>query len=159
MYVYFFARGPKPYFNLEEIRVPYRTTPEEIERRKLDQNGRRNTEAGFGRDRTKTYLRGGADPGNVISVAQTYNQHYGPAGSHTAVMPEGLADFFLRAACPPGGIVIDPFAGSGTTSVVARRLGRRAGGLELHADYAEVARERLLKGEADTPAGLLRVAY
>lgn len=77
--------GRKPYFNLDAIRVPYKTTREEIERRKLDENGRRNTEAGFGRDRTKTYAKGGADPGNVVAVSQTYNQHYGPAGEHTAV--------------------------------------------------------------------------
>src|SRR5580658_9889111 len=63
-YVYAFAKGPRPYFDLDAIRVPYRTTPEEIERRKLDKLGRRNTDAGFGRDRTTTYLRGGADPGN-----------------------------------------------------------------------------------------------
>lgn len=157
-YVYAFARGAKPHWDLDAIRVPYKTTAEEIERRKLDTKGRRNTQAGFGRDRTKTYLHGGADPGNVISVAQTYNQHYGPAGSHTAVMPEGLASFFVRAASPTGGVVVDPFAGSGTTSVVARRNGRRAGGLELHADYAQVAHERIAADEADTPEGVLSVA-
>ncbi|MGI8709839.1 MAG: DNA-methyltransferase [Acidimicrobiales bacterium] len=157
-YVYAFAKGPKPYWNLDAIRVPYKASSDEIERRKLDTNGRRSTDAGFGRDRTKTYLHGGADPGNVISVAQTYNQHYGPAGSHTAVMPEGLASFFIRAASPPEGIVIDSFAGSGTTSVVARRNGRRAGGLELHADYAQVAHDRIAADETDTPAGVLSVA-
>lgn len=99
-------------FDLDAIRVPYKTTPEEIERRKLDDNGRRNTEAGFGRDRTKTYAKGGADPGNVVSAPQSYNQHYGPAGEHTAVMPEGLAAFFIKACCPSGGVVMDPFAES-----------------------------------------------
>lgn len=158
-YVYFFARGPKPYFNLDAIRVPYRASAEEIERRKLDRNGRRNTEAGFGRDRTKTYLNGGADPGNVISVPQSYNQHYGPAGSHTAVMPEGLADFFVRAACPPSGVVVDPFAGAGTTTVVARRAGRRAGGIELHDEYVEVAQKRIAEDYAEAPCGELRVAH
>lgn len=156
-YVYHFARG-KPYFDLNAVRVPYKATRVEIERRLLDQNGRRNTEAGFGRDRTKTYTLGGADPGNVISVPQTYNQHYGPAGSHTAVMPEGLAAFFVRAACPDGGTVIDPFAGSGTTAVVARRNGRQGGGLELHEEYARIARERIAADVADSPAGELRVA-
>jgi hypothetical protein len=73
-YVYAFAKGLKPHFNFDAIRVPYRTTVDEIKRRKLDTLGRRNTEAGFGRDRTKTYLRGGADPGNVVSASD------GPAG-------------------------------------------------------------------------------
>lgn len=157
-YVYAFAKGASPYFDLDAVRVPYKATATEIQRRKLDTNGRRNTEAGFGRDRTKTYLRGGADPGNVISVPQTYNQHYGPAGSHTAVMPEGLAEFFVKACSPSGGVVVDPFAGSGTTMVVARRAGRRAGGLELHRTYVDVAAERLADDDADDPPGVLSIA-
>ena len=147
-YVYAFAKGPKPHFDLDAIRVPYKTTAQEIERRKLDKLGRRNTEAGFGRDRTTTYLHGGADPGNVVSVPQTYNQHKG-AGGHTAAMPEGLAEFFIKACSPEGGVVIDPFAGSGTTAVVARRLGRKAGGLEIHHSFVEAARERLRRDEPD----------
>ncbi|HXP19065.1 MAG TPA: site-specific DNA-methyltransferase [Streptosporangiaceae bacterium] len=147
-YVYAFAKGVKPYFNLDAVRVPYRTSAEEIERRKLDKLGRRNTEAGFGRDRTKTYLNGGADPGNVVSVPQTYNQHRG-AGGHTAAMPEGLAEFFVKACSPPGGVVVDPFAGSGTTAVAARRMGRRSGGLEIHEAFVAAAQERLKLGESD----------
>ena len=142
-YLFHFAKGEQPYFDLDAVRVPYRATNSEILRRRNDRNGRRNTAAGFGRDRSKTYDKGGADPGNVIEVCQTYNQHRGPAGHHTAVMPEGLAEFFVKAVCPPDGIVIDPFAGSGTTVVVARQLGRRAAGIELHLEYVEVALRRL----------------
>ena len=61
-YVYHFARGPKPYFDLDAVRVPYKADEAEIARRKRDTAGRRSTEAGFGRDRTKTYLLGGAGP-------------------------------------------------------------------------------------------------
>lgn len=152
-YVYHFARGAKPYFDLNSVRVPYKADKAEIDRRKLDQLGRRNTDAGFGRDRTKTYLLGGADPGNVVSVPQTYNQHRGVA--HTAAMPEGLAGFFIQATCPEGGIVVDPFAGSGTTTVVARRLGRRAGGFEIHEEYVAEAHRRISLGIADDVAGAL----
>jgi DNA modification methylase len=155
-YVYHFARGPKPSFNLDAIRVPYKTSAAEIERRKLDTNGRRNTNAGFGRDRTGTYSHGGADPGNVVSVPQTYNQHYGVA--HTAAMPEGLASFFIKAVCPPNGVVIDPFAGGGTTTIVARRLGRRAGGIELHEEFVIEARRRIKAGEAQDEPGTLSAA-
>ena len=157
-YVYHFAKGTKPYFDLDAVRVPYKAEEAEISRRRRDSNGRRNTEAGFGRDRRKTYDKGGADPGNVIEVCQTYNQHKGPAGQHTAVMPEGLAAFFVEAACPPEGLVIDPFAGSGTTVVVGRRHGRRAAGIELHHEYVEVARNRVADDEADDPQGTLSVA-
>src|SRR6266487_2387 len=157
-YVYAFAKGPKPYFDLAAVRVPYKTAPEEIERRKLDKLGRRNTEAGFGRDRTTTYLRGGADPGNVVSVPQTYNQYKG-AGGHTAAMPEGLAEFFIKACSPVAGVVIDPFAGSGTTAVVARRLGRSAGGLEIHKNFVEAAHERLRVDEPDDVPVVIQIAY
>jgi DNA modification methylase len=155
-YVYHFARGGRPYFDLDAVRVPYRAGAAEIARRKNDRLGRRSTKAGFGRDRTKTYLLGGADPGNVVSVPQTYNQHRGVA--HTAAMPEGLASFFIRAASPAGGVVIDPFAGSGTTVVVARRLGRRAGGFEIHEEFVAEARRRIAAGIADDVPGSLSQA-
>ncbi len=152
-YVYHFARGPKPHFDLDAVRVPYKADAAEIARRKLDTLGRRTTDAGFGRDRTKTYLHGGADPGNVVQVPQTYNQHRGVA--HTAAMPEGLAEFFVRAMSPEQGVVIDPFAGSGTTVVVGRRLGRRAAGFELHVEYAEEARRRIEQDLAEDVPGSL----
>lgn len=142
-YLYHFCKGHRPYFDLNAVRIPYKAQPEEITRRLKDRNGRRNTNAGFGRDRSKTYIHGSADPGNVIAIAQSYNQHRGPAGKHTAVMPEGIVEFFIGALSPSKGVVIDPFAGSGTTSVVARRLKRRAGGLELHEEYVILAQERL----------------
>jgi DNA modification methylase len=149
-YVYHFARGAKPYFDLNGVRVPYKADAAEIQRRNLDTNGRKNTVAGFGRDRTKTYLLGGADPGNVVNVAQSYNQHYGV--DHSAAMPEGLAEFFIKAASPKDGIVLDPFAGSATTVVVARRLGRKAGGIEIHERYVTEARRRIAENIAiDTP--------
>jgi DNA modification methylase len=152
-YVYHFARGAKPYFDLDAVRVPYKADGAEIARRKRDTAGRRSTEAGFGRDRTKTYLLGGADPGNVVSVPQTYNQHRGVA--HTAAMPEGLAAFFIKAASPAGGIVIDPFAGGATTIVVARRLGCRSGGFEIHQHFVEDALRRIAADVADDTPGRL----
>jgi DNA modification methylase len=154
-YVYHFARGFKPYFDLNAVRIPYKADSTEIARRKLDTLGRRNTDAGFGRDRTKTYLLGGADPGNVVTVAQTYNQHRGVA--HTAAMPEGLSEFFIKIASPEGGIVVDPFAGAGTTVVVARRLGRRAAGFEIHEHFVEESRRRITENSAfDIPGYLVK---
>ena len=152
-YVYHFAKGAKPYFDLDALRVPYKADSAEIARRKRDVAGRRSTEAGFGRDRTKTYLLGGADPGNVVTVSQTYNQHQGVA--HTAAMPEGLAEFFIKAASPVGGIVIDPFAGAATTVVVARRLIRQAGGFEIHQEFVQEALRRIEANVADDILGKL----
>lgn len=155
-YVYHFARSAKPFFDLEAVRIPYKADDKEIARRMLDTLGRRTTEAGFGRDRTTTYLLGGADPGNVVSVAQSYNQHRGV--SHTAAMPEGLAEFFIKCASPRDGVVIDPFAGAGTTVVVARRLGRKAGGIEIHEQFVSEARLRIAKDIAADTTGCLFAA-
>lgn len=153
-YVYHFAKGKRPYFDLDSVRVHYKTDPDVITHHNRDTRGRRSTEAGFGRNMAKSFLRGGADPGNVVSVGVA--RHRGVA--HTAVMPEGLAEFFVKAASPEGGIVIDPFAGGGTTVVVAKRLGRRAAGFELHKEYVDEALRRITEGVAhDTPGFLAHV--
>ncbi len=57
----------------------------------------------------------------------------------------------LVAICPPGGLILDPFAGSGTTGVAAIAEGRRFLGIELHTEYFELARERLERAEAGAP--------
>jgi site-specific DNA-methyltransferase (adenine-specific) len=64
-------------------------------------------------------------------------------GAHFAVYPEKLVERMLLAGCPPGGVVLDPFAGSGTTLVVAQKLGRGYVGIELSPEYVTMANERL----------------
>ena len=72
-------------------------------------------------------------------------------------MPEGLAEFFIRIASPEGGIVLDPFAGGGTTVVVARRLGRKAAGFEIHEPFVDESRRRIAGNSAsDIPGYILR---
>jgi DNA modification methylase len=63
--------------------------------------------------------------------------------AHFATWPEALAERIILAGCPAGGTVLDPFLGSGTTALVARRLGRRSIGIELNESYAEMAARRL----------------
>ncbi len=62
--------------------------------------------------------------------------------AHFATFPEALIEPCILAGCPAGGVVLDPFLGSGTTAAVARRLGRRAVGIELNPDYLEMAKRR-----------------
>ncbi len=69
-------------------------------------------------------------------------------GAHFAVFPTALVEPCIKSGCPPGGLVLDPFAGSGTTGVVANRLGRDFVGVELNPEYAEMARRRI---KADAP--------
>ena len=63
--------------------------------------------------------------------------------AHFAVFPEDLVKTCLLAGCPEGGLVLDPFLGSGTTAVVARQLGRDYLGIDCVADYCDMARRRL----------------
>ena len=62
---------------------------------------------------------------------------------HPALFPQSLAGRLIEALSHRGDLVLDPFAGSGSTLLAARRLGRRSTGLELSADYIKLARERL----------------
>ena len=67
------------------------------------------------------------------------------SGAHFAVMPPDLVEPCIKAGCPEGGTVLDPFAGSGTTLAVAAELGRNAIGCELNPDYIELAERRILE--------------
>ena len=64
-------------------------------------------------------------------------------GAHFAVFPEKLIEPCIKAGCPPGGLVLDPFFGAGTTGVVALNSGRHYLGIELNSDYIELAKRRL----------------
>jgi site-specific DNA-methyltransferase (adenine-specific) len=65
------------------------------------------------------------------------------AGWHGCQMPEQLLGRIIKACSNPGDLVLDPFAGSGTTLVVARKLGRRWHGFELSRNYADQVNARL----------------
>ena len=62
---------------------------------------------------------------------------------HPTQKPEKLITKLILASCPPEGIVFDPFLGSGTTSVVAKKLGRRYCGIEMNPEYCCWAEKRL----------------
>jgi len=62
---------------------------------------------------------------------------------HQTQKPLALMDVLVRLFSDPGELILDPFAGSGTTGVAALRLGRRFVGWEMNSDYVSVARKRL----------------
>lgn len=71
------------------------------------------------------------------SVLQVRSMH-GHA-IHPTQKPSGIIQPLLEYACPPGGLVVDPFAGSGSTLITARACGRRAIGVETNEAYCEAA--------------------
>lgn len=80
-------------------------------------------------------------------------------GAHFAVMPEALVKPCILAGCPEGGIVLDPFIGSGTVARVAHKLGRQYLGCDLNPAYVEMANNSLQQRSLyeipsfDTPTG------
>ena len=64
-------------------------------------------------------------------------------GGHYAAYPPKLVEPCLLAGCPEGGIVLDPFFGSGTTGMVAKQLNRHYIGIELNPEYAKLAEARI----------------
>lgn len=62
---------------------------------------------------------------------------------HFATFPESLVETPIRAGCPEGGVVLDPFMGAGTTALVAKKLGRQYLGIEINSKYIKMAKERL----------------
>jgi DNA modification methylase len=65
-------------------------------------------------------------------------------GAHFATMPPDLVERCIKAGCPVGGNVLDPFGGSGTTGLVSNKLGRQATLIELNQSYIKLAEERIL---------------
>ncbi len=86
---------------------------------------------GFGPDQDTWYFP---------RVAGTFKER---AGFHGCQMPEQLLGRIVRASSNEGELLLDPFAGSGTSLTVAKKLGRRWLGFELSAEYAAAASERI----------------
>ena len=82
---------------------------------------------------------------DVVSVAAGRWTNDG-SGDHPAPYPPAVASYAMQLVCPPDGIVLDPFAGSGSTLAAARDLGRKAIGVELEERYCEIVAERLSQG-------------
>jgi site-specific DNA-methyltransferase (cytosine-N4-specific) len=87
----------------------------------------------------------GRNPGDVWTLpTQPFTE------AHFAVMPQALAERAILAGCKPGGVVLDPFSGSGTTGLAAAKHGRKYVGIDLSADYLDLSlRTRLAQPGLD----------
>jgi len=90
----------------------------------------------------------GRNPGDVWSIpTRPYR------GPHFAAFPIDIPLRCIAAGCKPGGTVLDPFCGTGTTGIAARQLGRRFTGIELNPAFAALAAERLRHAAPAEPDG------
>jgi len=85
----------------------------------------------------------GRKPGSPGSKHARASQVGGGRNTHATVKPVDLMRYLCRLVCPPGGTVLDPFAGSGTTGIAAHLEGFGFIGIELRAEAAQIARLRI----------------
>lgn len=96
-----------------------------------------------GREQAVSYVEIDASKRNKRSVWTIATEPFPEA--HFATYPQKLVEPCILAGCPAGGVVLDPFSGSGTTGVVALRLGRSFVGIELNRKYAAMSRRRITR--------------
>lgn len=144
--LFFLTKADRYWFDLDAIREP--VNPRSLSRGQTwaDRRGRgapvRRGLTGASLDSDFAPSAGGKNPGDVWSFVTAAFP-----GAHFAVMPERMAERCVLAGCRPGGVVLDPFCGSGTTGFVAGRLGRRFVGIDLSTKYLGLAlRTRLAQG-------------
>ena len=148
-YVFLFSRSKDYFYNADAIREPHVTFTEKSRMK----GGRRH----FGvRGGTPENGKNGGD--NNLHDGR-WDQAFHPKGrnkrtvwsislskfrkAHFAVFPESLVETCIKATCPPGGTVLDPFSGAGTTAVAATKLGRDFIAIDCVEEYCDIARERL----------------
>jgi site-specific DNA-methyltransferase (adenine-specific) len=148
-YIFLFAKSKDYFYDADAIREPHVTFTERSRMRGGRRHfGRRNGTPEVGKNQGDQNLHDGR-----------WDQAFHPQGrnkrtvwsiplskfrkAHFAVFPEPLVETCILAGCPESGLVLDPFLGSGTTAVVARRLGRSYLGIDCVSEYCEMARARL----------------
>ena len=94
--------------------------------------------SGFGKNISNWLGREKVYPSNVIYMATECSNR-----NHSATFPETLPTWFIKLFTKPGDTVLDPFIGSGTTAIAAKKLGRNFIGIDIHEEYCNIARNRI----------------
>ena len=143
-HLFLFSKKPRYWFDLDPIREPHVSEPgREGENFMRGQKSLRPVGPNSG-----NYSEGGRNPGDVWTIAtQPFSE------AHFATFPPALPERCIQAGCKPGGVVLDPFSGSGTTGLAAARHGRRYVGIDLNRDFLDLSlRTRLAQPSLITEA-------
>lgn len=143
-YLFFFSKNKKYYF--EQQVEPFKDSTFKRGKRNFTHN--KNAEyKGYGKEQQCKFHQkilnnelAGRNMRSVWSIA-TVGFH----DAHFATYPPKLIEIPIKAGCPEGGIVLDPFFGSGTTGYVAQKLNRKWLGIELNAEYIQIAEKRIVE--------------
>ncbi len=139
-HILYYVKNPKHYtFNPDAVRVPSARMTTYADRR-ANPVGKLPDDTWVLRPQeSDAHFRDDQDTWHVPRVCGTFKERLG----HPCQMPEGVLERIVRVATNPDGVVLDPFAGSGTTLAVAKKLGRSYVGVELSEQYADGVRKRL----------------
>lgn len=136
-YMPIFIKGERPqYFNKEPLKIPSKHGG-----KIMTGSGNRRTDG----KTTKTVTR----PINQMKCRGTIWDYLNAGDKnllkrkHPAVFPDKIPFDFIQCFCPPNGIVLDPFVGSGSTTVSAKKLNRNFIGIDLSKEYCDLAQKRL----------------
>ena len=125
----------------EEVMVPMGDWAKSRLKNLSDTDKRRDNSkvgSGFGKNISNWIDREKAYPTNVLHLATECNNK-----KHSAAFPEELPEWFIKLFTKEGDMVLDPFAGSGTTLFVAERMGRNAIGIEIIEEYYKMVKDQL----------------
>jgi len=154
--VFMLTKKKRYYFDLDAVRIPHkldfglpkRATPN---RKKWEGMQPISNHSGYYGPEGELLVNPlGKNPGDMWAIP---TQPFPDA--HFATFPEKLVEPMIKSTCPQGGIVLDPFAGSGTTCLVAKKLGRHYIGIDLNPEYCKMARKRLNFGTRLEDFGLV----
>ena len=135
----FFVKRKDYYFDLDAVRIAYDAATKKARSRSIFIGAK--------------WLEVGYNPKDLWSVSRLHKEHPERA-DHPTQKPLEIIERMLKASCPPGGVVLDLFMGSGTTALAAKRCGRDFVGFELNPDYCAIIEQRLaaLAQELAAPA-------
>jgi len=136
--IFFFTKEPKYFF--EQQFEDYSNLEEMKYRSKLRKNKKYNRKKPYKNENAMNNFT--VKQGRNMRATWDINTKPFPK-AHFATYPEKLVARIIKSGCPVNGTVLDPFLGSGTTAVVARKLNRNAIGYELNTDYIKIINERI----------------
>jgi len=141
-YVFLMSKSPRYYYDAYAIKED--ATGKAPGNQKPTKSGRAH-EAGDDRHRTSAGLHhiGAVDKRNRRSVWTVTTRPY--KGAHFATFPPALVEPCILAGAPKGGMVLDPFAGSGTVAQVCEQHGRHSVNIELNPEYVDLIHQRLAR--------------
>lgn len=131
-------RGCNYYFDADSIKEPLSPNSDVKYRQNLRRGKQYNAKEPYKKNMPKSFDLEGRNRRSVWTIpTKSYT------GAHFATFPLELIMPMVIGGCPPGGLVLDPFMGAGTTALVAQQYGRYYLGFELNPDYIKLAEDRL----------------